>query len=285
MSRRVYFLVVVLALACVALRSAVLPTLEAAPRPVPVAGSQRAQFVATNNSYGEQARCDAMHAHARQYERLAAAGSWEELHCPHPLGFRPRAHVSEHVGTPCEAWIARGIQYVLSRLLQNDMHALEWSTGSSSRYYLFFVGSLHSIEHDPSWATEAQQRIRADLTKETITQWRLDAIGNTTAFTSGRGVDESEASFAAYVGARLERTAYDFVSVDGRARSACLRRAWHQSLVAPGGLLLLDNSRRPQYMQARQLFDSSPNWTSVEFHHEGMVDLEEVGSVLWCRLR
>ena len=54
----------------------------------------------------------------------------------------------------------------------------------------------------------------------------------------------------------------------------------------PGGLLLLDNSVRPQYRKARRLFDVSPNWTSVEFSWAGQGKaLDELASVLWCRLR
>jgi hypothetical protein len=101
-----------------------------------------------------KARCSAIHWHAEQYERLRRLHSWEELQCSRPIGYRPRAHTAEHVGSPCEAWIHRGVQHVLSRVLEPSMHALEWSTGSSSRYYLHWVGSLHSVEHEKVWAQQ-----------------------------------------------------------------------------------------------------------------------------------
>ena len=220
------------------------------------------------------------------YERLQKTNVWEELHCAHALGFRPRAHTPEHVGTPCEAWIHRGIQFVLSRLLSPSDHALEWSTGSSSRYYLLWVASLHSVEHDAAWAAEAGRRIRADLPAGAASRWRLDAIGNSSTYRMGRSYDEPRSAFAKYVDVKLRRASYDFVSVDGRARSACLRRVWRERLVRPGGLLMLDNSVRPQYQKARKLFDTSPNWTLIEFSSAGRgKGLDEVASALWCRLR
>ena len=81
------------------------------------------------------------------------------------------------------------------------------------------------------------------------------------------------------------RPKFVLVSVDGRARSACLRRVWDNNLVAPGGMLMRDNSMRAQYASARQPFDKSTNWTSIEFRSLGIAGLSEVGTTLWCRLR
>jgi hypothetical protein len=164
------------------------------------------------------------------------------------------------------------------------MHALEWSTGSSSRYYLHWVGSLHSVEHEKVWAQQVATALAASLPADVLSRWKLDTVANSTPYRSGMGLDETFDAFAAYVGVRLDRESFDFVSVDGRARSACLRRVWNNNLVAPGGMLMLDNSMRPQYASARQPFDKSPNWTSIEFRSLGIASLSEVGTTLWCRL-
>ena len=254
------------------------------PTSAALSGLERGTGVAVHARFcgTTQSRCAAMQMHAKAYERIRRAHSWEQLHCPTPIGSRMSTHVPEQVGTPCEAWIHRGIMHVLSRQLEPTMDALEWSTGSSTRYYLLWVRSLHSIEHDVAWAQQTEQRIRADLPADMTTRWHLDKVRNSTPYILGRGLDEPYSAFAAYVDAHLLHSSYDFVSVDGRARSACLRRVWHEQLVAPGGLLLLDNSMRPQYKAARQLFDDSPNWVSVEFNSE---DIDQVASTLWCRLR
>ena len=186
------------------------------------------------------ARCAAMHRHAESYWRLHRARSWEELHCPSPLGFRPAAHEPQSVGTRCEAWIDRGAVFVLSRLLDSTMHALEWSTGSSSRYFLLWVASLHSVEHDRGWASQVSAAVHTELPAEMARRWRLDTIGNSTSFR--RGIDGEEAmaaAFKSYVNVPLHRPTYAFVSVDGRARAACLRRVWHERRVAPGGATAL----------------------------------------------
>ena len=54
---------------------------------------------------------------------------------------------------------------------------------------------------------------------------------------------------------------FHFVSVDGRARVACLERALAK--VAPGGLLILDNSQRERYQPAlSRLTEQSPDFVS-----------------------
>lgn len=229
-------------------------------------------------------RCIAMQRAAKAYERMRAMGVWEQSHCPLPLGIRRAAEKPSEIGTACEPWIHRGIQFVLSRLLDDDMHALEWSTGSSSMYYIMLVASLHSIEHDAKWARMVRENLRARLPARMSKVWKLSAISNSTPYGKAAGqklgTDESLEAFRNYVNARLRRSDFDFVSVDGRARSACLDRVWHENLVAPGGLLLLDNSLRAAYRKTRAPFDAA--WVRVEFNATETVH-PEAASALWCR--
>ena len=232
----------------------------------------------------EHPRCAAMERATRAFERMRSMGVWEQSHCPMPLGRRRDAEVPREIGTACEPWIHRGIQFVLSRLLGEEMHALEWSTGSSSMYYLMLVASLHSVEHDPGWAQLVRSSMGARLPAAMASRWTLDTIANSTPY--GRdarmppNADDSLSAFAAYVNVALRRPSFDFVSVDGRARSACLERVWREQLVAPGGILLLDNSLRAQYRQARTPFDEA--WSRIEFNASKTVH-PEAASVLWCR--
>ena len=229
-------------------------------------------------------RCVAMQRAARAYERMRALGVWEQSHCPMPLGWRRANERPSEVGTACEPWIHRGIQFVLSRVLDERMHALEWSTGSSSMYYVMLVASLHSIEHDAVWARDVRQSVHARLPAGVASQWELDTIANSTPYGKAAGqrpgTDETLDAFHAYVNVPLRRAAFDFVSVDGRARSACLERVWREELVARGGLLLLDNSLRAAYREARAPFDAA--WVRVEFNATKTVH-SEAASALWCR--
>ncbi len=81
-------------------------------------------------------RCDAMLRAAEEYGRLQRLGVWEQWRCARPLGARPEFHPPSEVGSPCEPWVARGAVHVLSRVLDSSMHGLEWSSGSSTRFYL-----------------------------------------------------------------------------------------------------------------------------------------------------
>ena len=78
------------------------------------------------------------------------------------------------------------------------------------------------------------------------------------------------------------RSADGYRFADGRARSACLDRVWREELVAPGGLLMLDNSHRAQYRDARRAYDES--WVRVEFDAAKTVH-PEAATALWCRNR
>ena len=130
-----------------------------------------------------------------------------------PLGWRRANERPSEVGTACEPWIHRGIQFVLSRVLDERMHALEWSTGSSSMYYVMLVASLHSIEHDAVWARDVRQSVHARLPAGVASQWELDTIANSTPYgrAAGQrpGTDETLDAFHAYVNVPLRRAARD----------------------------------------------------------------------------
>ena len=139
------------------------------------------------------------------------------------------------------------------------------------------MASLLSIEHDRAWATKVNESVRARMPTAVVRGWALRHVARGAASLGG---DESGVAFSAYVNATLPRDSFDFVSVDGRARSACLERVWNEGLVAPGGLLLLDNSYRAKYRAARARFDE--NWVKVEFDAAKIVH-PDAATALWCR--
>lgn len=118
---------------------------------------------AAAGSSSDGGRCESMLKLARQYDREQRMGVWEETHCAQPIGSRPAWHNASEVGTTCEPWVHRGAVFVLSRLLDLSTHGLEWSVGSSTRFYLSRLASLHSIEHDALWARNVSETIRSGL--------------------------------------------------------------------------------------------------------------------------
>ena len=222
-------------------------------------------------------RCERMLALAEEYRLLQRLGTWEELRCATPLGFRPPFHPRAEVGTPCEPWLQRGAVHVLSRLLERSMHGLEWSAGSSTRWYLLRLGSLHSVEHEPTWANMVERQIRNELPDSLTRSWTFDRIPY-----------DNISKWHDYVSVRLQRQKFSFISVDGRSRSKCLERVLTESLLEPGGLLLLDNSMRKQYSRVKARVDAL-GWPSVEFDstrgrdRKGHRPVPDVATKIWCR--
>lgn len=137
---------------------------------------------------------------------------------------------------------------------------LEWGAGGSTRELLAtcpFIERYVSVEHNREWhgrvaAVVGDPRLdlhlvepaepeptggRTRQSREAVTAWRLRA--------------ETElALMRAYV--ELPRTLadpeFDFVLVDGRARSLCVREGF--SLLRPGGVLIVHDAQRAEYHQA-----------------------------------
>lgn len=177
--------------------------------------------------------------------------------CPekYSIGTRttPGQVIPEYVGNTCEPWVARFALILLDRLLDPDMHCLEWSTGSSTLWVLMRVKHLISIEHHAQWADRvAKQLSKIFSPKDLKRRWELHAV-EPLPNTSEKGPDkEDPIKFKKYIEADFLPTAggvYDYISVDGRARVHCLKRAL--PLLKPeGGILMLDNSEREWYADA-----------------------------------
>lgn len=199
--------------------------------------------------------------HAKEYAtRMKTIGKNELFTmttCPekYSIGFRttPGQVIPEYVGNTCEPWIARFALIFLDRLLDTEMAGLEWSTGSSTQWVLMRVKSLISIEHHAKWSksvAEAMEKIFGKTDLEA--QWKLHAIEPLPG-TKEKGPDkEDPIKFKDYIDASFlpkEEGIYDYISVDGRARVPCFKRAL--PLLKPeGGILLLDNSEREWYADA-----------------------------------
>ncbi len=142
---------------------------------------------------------------------------------------------------------------------------LEWGAGGSTRAMLeegAFIQRYVSIEHNRQWYELVRDKVRdprlelrlvepsepepklleqgsaaeRKARREAITAWRLRA-------------ERDLALMRAYVElpASLGET-FDFVLVDGRARSFCIRTGF--SLLRPGGVLVLHDAQRPEYHEA-----------------------------------
>jgi hypothetical protein len=152
-------------------------------------------------------------------------------------------------------WIVYGALDWLETYLHKDMRVLEWGSGGSTLFFSRRVREVVSIEHDPEWYECVSQALdKAGLTNCT---YRLSEprrrpllryapyvawLHNSRTFERYR-----EFSFKDYARQCLEYPDehFDLVLVDGRSRASCLRHAARK--LKSGGVLMLDNSERPQY--------------------------------------
>ena len=80
---------------------------------------------------------------------LKRTNSYLQLICPRDqaLGGRPSDHTPALIGTTCEAWANREWMEVLWHVVDRNMMAVEWSSGSGSLWILRRGLTLHTIEH------------------------------------------------------------------------------------------------------------------------------------------
>jgi len=150
---------------------------------------------------------------------------------------------------------------------------IEWGSGASTLWLAKRSGSVISIESDPDWAARVINSVPKNVT---LIQPTIPPASSATTVGSTRwgfrGLD-----FEHYVGAidTLEGN-FDLVVIDGRAREACFDYALQR--LAPGGIILFDNTNRRRYQAALARHDAEitretswgltpilmwPSWTSI----------------------
>jgi SAM-dependent methyltransferase len=124
----------------------------------------------------------------------------------------------------------------------------EYGSGASTVWLAKRAGSIISIDHDAPWVAFSAPRL-AELGNARVELVPADVTPDADArFVSGKPGYEGK-SFRAYVEAiDAQPGQFDLIVIDGRARGACLAQA--AGRLAPGGMIVFDNSHRPRYRQA-----------------------------------
>lgn len=146
-------------------------------------------------------------------------------------------------------WTYRAIETVERFLADRPGAAVfEYGSGASTAWLARRAGTVTSIEHDAAWYGETG-RVVAGAAHVDLRLCPPDPPGAyDPAFRSGKP-GAAHASFRRYVEAiGSEGPGYDLIVIDGRARAACLAAAVDR--LAPGGLIVLDNSERRRYRAA-----------------------------------
>lgn len=129
-----------------------------------------------------------------------------------------------------------------------DAAVFEYGSGASTVWLAQRAGTVHSVEHDSGWFTLMQSKI-APFGNVELVHRPSDSERNADPLFHSRKENYEGRSFADYVNAiTMGGIHYDVIVIDGRARPACLAVA--QSNLAPGGLIVFDNTKRVRYDKA-----------------------------------
>jgi hypothetical protein len=127
-----------------------------------------------------------------------------------------------------------------------DVRVFEYGSGASTVWLARRAAHVVSVEHNVGFAKVAGPMLTLpNVELRVIEPVRADATNR--AGSGRRGYEDYD--FSAYVDSIADGASrYDLIVVDGRARDACLRRAW--DCLDAGGLVVFDNSRRRRYQAA-----------------------------------
>ena len=127
-----------------------------------------------------------------------------------------------------------------------DVRVFEYGSGASTVWLARRAVRVVSVEHDAGFAKIAAPMLAVPKVEMRLIE-PVPADGAARAPSGRRGYEQSD--FSAYVNSIADGAApYDLVVIDGRARAACLERAW--DCLGAGGLVVFDNSNRQRYQAA-----------------------------------
>ncbi|MDH5382831.1 MAG: class I SAM-dependent methyltransferase [Cyclobacteriaceae bacterium] len=164
-------------------------------------------------------------------------------------------------------WTSPASVNIFDQLLTKDMTGLEYGSGRSTLFFAERLGKLTSIEHHEGWYNQV-----VDLLKKhniNNTEYKLVKPGelcnqdwpfyekfNITP--KGLHVKSRYKEYFEIVNAYPDEY-FDFVLIDGRARTECALNAIPK--VKKQGMLVLDNSERSRY---KPIFNVLKDWPVVK---------------------
>ncbi len=175
-------------------------------------------------------------------------------------------------GTSIDAevpWLALAAIEWLESHLDPTMRVFEWGSGGSTLFLARRVGSLVTVEHDSNWYGSVSERLKSAeiancryLLVEPVSGGDASHLGTVPGGYVSADKALAGLEFGDYCGAIDEYPdeSFDLVVVDGRARASCIFHA--RTKVRPGGVMLVDNSERPDYVPGLRLLES---WSRRDF--------------------
>lgn len=125
-------------------------------------------------------------------------------------------------------WLTYSFIHFLELRLNKNFDVFEYGCGNSTIWFAQRVNSIDAVEGDMIWFEKVSRSLPQN------------------AKVSFQEVKENEnGNYAKAIAAT--KKLYDLVLVDGRDRNNCIKNA--QQYLKPGGVLILDNSDRPDYQE------------------------------------
>ena len=165
---------------------------------------------------------------------------------------------------PGRPWTSPASIRIFDQLLTKEMVGFEYGSGRSTVYFSRKIKELISVEHDQDWFKLVEQLLSQESIKNA--QYKLLPESNNSA-TDEHNFNQAQDLPAEFVPRKTFEAYYnyineypnnhfDFVLIDGRARTECglnaIPKLKHQ------GLLVLDNSERSRYDLLREKLQDWP---------------------------
>ena len=129
---------------------------------------------------------------------------------------------------------------------ERPARVFEYGSGASTVWLSKRVGEVHSVEHDRGFSELMAGRL-APLAHVSLQV--VEPVESSRPLVRSGKAGHEHLDFTAYVDAvDAVEGDFDLIVVDGRARAACLAKA--AARLAPGGVIVFDNSRRRRYREA-----------------------------------
>ncbi|MEQ8900589.1 MAG: class I SAM-dependent methyltransferase [Roseovarius sp.] len=146
-------------------------------------------------------------------------------------------------------WTYRAIDRVEAFLrTRANARVFEFGSGASTVWLAHRAGHVTSVEHHADWYARMQSALarQPECARVDLRHVPPETEQLPDSFYQSTKAGFEGACFSAYAGSIDEAGGrFDLVVIDGRARPACLRHALGR--LAPGGLIVFDNSNRAHY--------------------------------------